>query len=221
MSLGGLVREIGFDNFIAHTMTQNIHEQQSIDAASERNGKHFVKYVVILDLHGMQWGRIYRSIPDFKKMVKMLDDNFPERLHVALVVRAPWIFSAIYKLVSPILDKPTREKVQIYGSGKKYLKAIEKYVDLNQVPSWLGGTDASCKIPYGGTIKKGALQLGIAAGLEVEEGEVDDGLTPCDIAAGAVEKLPFDVKSGESITWEFQLMLTILIFPWKAMQVKW
>ena len=64
--------------------------------------------------------------------------------------------------------------------------------DLNQVPSWLGGTDAS-KIPYGGTIKKGALQLG-AAGLEVE-GEVEDGLTPCDIAAGAVEKLPFDVKS--------------------------
>ena len=205
IDLGGLVRECGFDNFIDHAMAENVEAQKMIDEASDKNGKHFVKQVVILDLHGMQWGRIFRSVPDFKKMVKMLDDNFPERLHVALVVRAPWIFSAIYKMVSPILDAPTREKVQIYGTGKKYLKAIEKYVDLSQVPTWIGGTSTACKIPYGGTIKKGALQLGVVAGCEVEEGELEDGFTSCDVAAGKCENVAFQLAPGERLHWEFSV----------------
>ena len=80
-----------------------------------RNGKHPVKSVCIIDLHGLEWGRTRRSIASFNKSCAMLDAYFPERLFVALVVRAPWIFSAIYKLISPALDAGTRDKVGTLG----------------------------------------------------------------------------------------------------------
>ena len=156
-------------------------------------------------MHGMQWGRTLKSISHFNKMVKILDDNFPERLHVALVVRAPWIFTSIYKLVSPILDAPTREKVQIYGSGPKYLKAIAKYVDLSQVPNWLGGTSMTCNIPYGGTIKKGQIKTGWQNPDEGGENESDGDWTTAEIAAGASETASFELAPNAKVEWEFNV----------------
>ena len=45
-------------------------------------------------------------------ILQVLDDNFPERLHIAYVVRAPWIFHAVYKAVSPMLAADTKSKVR-------------------------------------------------------------------------------------------------------------
>ena len=105
-----------------------------MNEAAVKNGKHPMKSVCIIDLQGLEWGRTRRSIASFNKSCAMLDAYFPERLFVALVVRAPWIFSAIYKLISPALDAGTRDKVQILGASADHLGEISKYIDLDQVP---------------------------------------------------------------------------------------
>jgi hypothetical protein len=47
------------------------------------------------------------------------------------------MFSTIWSVVKGWLDEKTREKIQIKGSD--YLDTVKKYVDVDQLPTWLGG----------------------------------------------------------------------------------
>ncbi len=44
-------------------------------------------------------------------LVKNLLAHYPERLHKAILLEAPWIFNGLWKVVSPLLDKRTKSKV--------------------------------------------------------------------------------------------------------------
>ena len=67
-------------------------------------------------------------------MIKVMDDNFPERLHVCYVVRAPWIFNAMYKVVSPMLAADTKAKVKILGASMQLPENFRK-LDLDTTSS--------------------------------------------------------------------------------------
>ena len=68
---------------------------------------------------------------------KISQDNYPEQLGQLFIVNAPYMFSTIWSVVKAWLDEKTREKIQIKGSD--YLETVCKYVDKDQLPTWLGG----------------------------------------------------------------------------------
>jgi hypothetical protein len=48
----------------------------------------------------------------------MDSDNYPETCHAIYIVNGGITFGAIWRIVSPFVDKGTRDKVHVVGSGK-------------------------------------------------------------------------------------------------------
>jgi hypothetical protein len=48
-----------------------------------------------------------------QEFMKILSDHMPERLGNALIVNAPWIWGVFWKIISPIIDDVTKQKVKI------------------------------------------------------------------------------------------------------------
>jgi hypothetical protein len=66
---------------------------------------------------------------------KISQDNYPEQLGQLMIVNAPYMFSTIWAVVKAWLDEKTREKIQI----KSDMKSLPKYVEEDQLASFLGG----------------------------------------------------------------------------------
>lgn len=67
-----------------------------------------------------------------------LQNYYPERLHQAFIVNAPWTFKAVWKVASALMDERTKGKVHLLGSD--YATALAEYYDPSQLPDSLGGT---------------------------------------------------------------------------------
>ena len=138
----------GMEQLTSCAMSEQREIEESLDELAATTGEHPVQVICVADLYGLDFGRARRGLPIFKTLQKLLDDNFPERLHVAFVLRAPWIFAALYKLVSPFLAADTKRKVRILGKGDDHLAALQQYVAFEEIPDFLGG-GKPCIIPDG------------------------------------------------------------------------
>lgn len=67
-----------------------------------------------------------------------LQSLYPELLRKLLIIRAPAIFNAAYKIVYPVLSKLTRSKIQIIGGDEWKNKLLES-VSVNTLPAEWGG----------------------------------------------------------------------------------
>lgn len=56
-----------------------------------------------------------------------------------MIVNAPWVFTGVWAVIKAFLDEKTRKKIQIIGGS--YKKELVKYVDADQLPESLGGTN--------------------------------------------------------------------------------
>ncbi|KAF4727985.1 cytosolic factor, phosphatidylinositol/phosphatidylcholine transfer protein, partial [Perkinsus olseni] len=83
-----------------------------------------------------------------QKLAKVANDNYPEVLGTMFVVNAPFIFTAIWKVVSPMVDPITRSKIVVLGSN--YKPTLHNVVDPSQLPDFLGGTCTACDDVRGG-----------------------------------------------------------------------
>ena len=107
------------DRFIAQVLTDQSRIERGLDAASAAAGKHLVQVV----RRRLQWHAVAarrRAIPLFKRLTRILDDNYPERLHVAYAVRCPWIFTALWTVVLPFLATDTRQRYVSSGGGDHF-----------------------------------------------------------------------------------------------------
>ena len=71
------------------------------------------------------------------KLINVFQDNFPELLRRAIIIRAPWLFYGMWKLVKPALDPRVREKISIVRED--YEEEIQKFLERDQIPKFLGG----------------------------------------------------------------------------------
>ena len=53
------------------------------------------------------------------------------------IVNAPFLFSGVWAIIKPWLDKKTRDKISIHGSG--FQKELLKLIDKENLPDYLGG----------------------------------------------------------------------------------
>jgi hypothetical protein len=60
-------------------------------------------------------------------MITTVDDlNYPEKTETYYIVNAPYVFSACWKVVKPLLQERTKKKIQVlYGSGRDELLKVK------------------------------------------------------------------------------------------------
>lgn len=157
--MAGIVREAGEDRLLRKGVSDMMAMSNSNAANSISAGRGYYSNVVVVDLEGFNFQMMMSAIAPFGRQVKVMDDNWPERLQVALVVRAPRVFSTIYKLVSPLLSTDTKKKIKILGHGADHIAAIEKEgVPRDQIPQFLGGdSEQPWRHGDGGRVAKGSL----------------------------------------------------------------
>ncbi|KAL6538490.1 hypothetical protein OROGR_012478 [Orobanche gracilis] len=91
--------------------------------ATKKFGRYIGTCVKILDMTGLK----ISSLNQIKllSVISTIDDlNYPEKTETYYIVNAPYIFSACWKVVRPLLQERTRKKVQVLsGSGRdEFLK---------------------------------------------------------------------------------------------------
>ena len=60
-----------------------------------------------------------------------------------LIINAPMLFTAIWAVVKMWIDEKTKEKIKIIGSS--YKKELLKFVDPENLPTFLDGGTCKCK----------------------------------------------------------------------------
>lgn len=154
MDLESIVATAGHETLLRRVMADQFEMAKGNAAAARMSGRAYATNVCVIDMEGLSWGRAYRALPAFGQLMKVLDNNFPERLQTCLVVRAPRVFSMLYKLASPLMSADTRAKIQILGRGVNPLPHLMEHADIDQIPSFLGGKSDTWAHGCGGDAKK-------------------------------------------------------------------
>ena len=74
-----------------------------------------------------------------KEVLDILQNQYPERLGNAFIVNPPWIFSSFWKVIYPLIDPVTKEKIKLW-SDKKEWSELHNYIDDEALETFYGGT---------------------------------------------------------------------------------
>lgn len=109
--------------------------------ASNARGKLIDRTVCILDGKGFGVSQALSSDNrDFLQIaIKIAQDYYPEMMAKMFIINTGFTFKALWAMAKPFLDKKTKEKITILGSD--YKKALNEWIDNDQLPEFLGGTN--------------------------------------------------------------------------------
>ena len=102
-------------------------------------------FVTIADLEGFSMANF--SLTYIKVIVSILQNHYPERLGTVYVINAPFIFSAAWRMIQPLLDERTRSKIEILGSSPADYARIQTDVDVSVLEQDYGGTHERYPVP--------------------------------------------------------------------------
>lgn len=119
--------------------------------------------------------------------LSIIQNQYPERLFKAYIVRAPWIFSAFWTMISPFIDPVTYRKIQFVKGS----------------PEEIGNFLSSAE---GGNIDPAVLECDLGGSNRLKfDGQIYAGLkseVPAQLEAGA--KLPFETEKGKTSLPQFK-----------------
>ena len=131
----------------SHIIMMEFQNRILMAEASAAAGHTVHRMCNIVDMKGASMRLASRKAMDVFKGIAAVDqDNYPETMGATYVVNAPWVFTAVWKLVRVFLDDGVTAKVHILGEGEPTRKALREAVDPAQLPAFLGGT---CRCPGG------------------------------------------------------------------------
>ncbi|KAJ1649671.1 phosphatidylinositol transfer protein csr1 [Dispira simplex] len=70
-----------------------------------------------------------------KILIRCLEAYYPESLGVLLIYNAPWIFSGVWRMISPLLDPVVAAKIKFIDQKEQF----EDFIDPTHLVDWLGG----------------------------------------------------------------------------------
>ncbi|XP_047337778.1 phosphatidylinositol/phosphatidylcholine transfer protein SFH9-like [Impatiens glandulifera] len=114
----------------SHIQINEYRDRVTLPAATKKYGKHINKCLKVLDMNGLKLSAL--SQIKLMTMISTIDDlNYPEKTLTYYIVNAPYVFSACWKVVKPLLHERTRKKVQVLsGCGRDDLLKIMDYESL-------------------------------------------------------------------------------------------
>mmetsp|Transcript_41546 Transcript_41546/g.96714 ORF Transcript_41546/g.96714 Transcript_41546/m.96714 type:complete len:426 (+) Transcript_41546:33-1310(+) len=111
----------------------------------ERGSSRGFQATVVLDMAGFNLSFADpRALAMCKAVARLEADNYPEAIKRIIIVRAPWIFPAIFSVCRPFLDQGTMDKMNIVSESRT-TEAILEHVPAEYVPKALGGTLTSSR----------------------------------------------------------------------------
>ncbi|RAL52782.1 unnamed protein product [Cuscuta campestris] len=120
------------DNYYvqSHIQMNEYRDRVVLPSASKKHGTQISKCIKVLDMSGLKLSAL--SQIKLGTLITSIDDlNYPERTITYYIVNAPYVFSACWKVVRPLLHERTRKKVRVLsGSGQDELLKIMEYSSL-------------------------------------------------------------------------------------------
>ncbi|KAI3754090.1 hypothetical protein L2E82_26225 [Cichorium intybus] len=114
----------------SHIQINEYRDRIILPNAEKKFDRHIGTCVKVLDMTGLKISQL--SQLKLLTVISSIDDlNYPEKSDAYYIVNAPYIFSACWKVVRPLLQERTRKKVQVLsGCGKDELLKIMDYDSL-------------------------------------------------------------------------------------------
>lgn len=108
----------------SHIQINEYRDNVLLPSASKQCGRHISKCLKVFDMTGLKLSAL--SQIKLLTIITTIDDlNYPEKTLTYYIVNAPYIFSACWKVVKPLLHERTRRKVQVLpGCGRDDLLKI-------------------------------------------------------------------------------------------------
>mmetsp|Transcript_22653 Transcript_22653/g.27735 ORF Transcript_22653/g.27735 Transcript_22653/m.27735 type:complete len:146 (+) Transcript_22653:201-638(+) len=93
------------------------------------------KFSVAVTLKGYGWKHI--DLPWARKMIPILQNQYPERLRSAYLAPVPFFIRGTWNgVIKPLLDPITKDKIHLGKNESLYLEAL----DVDLLPAIVGGT---------------------------------------------------------------------------------
>ncbi|KZV51247.1 hypothetical protein F511_05904 [Dorcoceras hygrometricum] len=114
----------------SHIQINEYRDRVILPAATKQYGKHVSKCIKILDMSGLKLSALNQI--KILTLISSIDDlNYPEKTLTYYIVNAPYVFSACWKVVKPLLQERTRTKIDVLsGCGQDELLKIMDYSSL-------------------------------------------------------------------------------------------
>ncbi|KAL3508350.1 hypothetical protein ACH5RR_027751 [Cinchona calisaya] len=114
----------------SHIQMNEYRDRVILPSASKKFGRHISTCIKVLDMTGLKLSALNHI--KLLTVISTIDDlNYPEKTDTYYIVNAPYIFSACWKVVRPLLQERTRKKIQVLsGSGRDELLKIMDYASL-------------------------------------------------------------------------------------------
>lgn len=114
-------------------------------ACSKVRGHYISQTLAILDLKGVGLRHLNGDVKRILSTITTIDqNNYPETLGKTLIINAPAVFRAIWAIVKPMLDPRTQAKIEVCPAD--YMKVLTKWIDIENIPSYLGGKSSGSLI---------------------------------------------------------------------------
>ncbi|KAL2473129.1 Sec14p-like phosphatidylinositol transfer family protein [Forsythia ovata] len=110
----------------SHIQMNEYRDRVILPSATKKFGRYIGTCIKILDMTGLKFSALNQI--KLLSVISTIDDlNYPEKTQTYYIVNAPYVFSACWKVVRPLLQERTRRKVQVLsGSGKdEFLKIMD------------------------------------------------------------------------------------------------
>ncbi|KAI3829443.1 hypothetical protein L1987_03567 [Smallanthus sonchifolius] len=114
----------------SHIQINEYRDRVILPGATKRNGRYIGKCVKVLDMSGLKLSALNQI--KLLTTISTVDDlNYPEKTITYYIVNVPYIFSACWKVVKPLLQERTKLKVRVLqGGGRDELLKIMDYSSL-------------------------------------------------------------------------------------------
>ncbi|KAG8365329.1 hypothetical protein BUALT_Bualt18G0093400 [Buddleja alternifolia] len=114
----------------SHIQINEYRDRVVLPAATKKHGKYIGKCIKVLDMTGLKLSALNQI--KLMTIISSIDDlNYPEKTLTYYIVNAPYVFSACWKVVKPLLQERTRTKINVLsGCGQDDLLKIMDYSSL-------------------------------------------------------------------------------------------
>ncbi|KAA0065742.1 phosphatidylinositol/phosphatidylcholine transfer protein SFH2 [Cucumis melo var. makuwa] len=114
----------------SHIQMNEYRDRVVLPAASKKHGRHISTCLKVLDMTGLKLSALNQI--KLLTVISTIDDlNYPEKTDTYYIVNVPYVFSACWKVVKPLLQERTRKKIQVLQNcGRDELLKIMDYAAL-------------------------------------------------------------------------------------------
>jgi hypothetical protein len=138
LDVPGVVDYVTVEEFLNVVIwRQEMHTRKMLES-EQKFGKVQYQLTLVQDLKGLSMSHAHKVAIEMLKKGAAIDDNmYPERLKVAYIVNAPFVFAAIWNIVKYFFHPNTRAKINIYSDTAT--EVLLERIDFESLPGYLGG----------------------------------------------------------------------------------